>query len=146
VPTIVDLVRLHPYQYVSFNRIAAGIGTASHRYMLDYWGLGLNEAAAGLRRRIDEQHLAPPAGRKWKVAVCGPADIVPDILGSNFDADNDPRGADFALSMGTYYCARLKAPILATAQREGVVFARAYDLRGLSFATTYFDPDKDWKP
>lgn len=132
---ISDLVRLHPYQYVLFNRLAGGVKTANHRYMLDYWGLGLTEAANGLREWIKDAHVPPPSDGKWKVAMCGPAALIPYILGDEFTA-HAAMGADFALSMGTYYCADLDAPIVATAERDNVIFARAYDLRGRSIATT----------
>lgn len=32
--------------------------------------------------------------------------------------------------LGTFYCAKLDAPVMAEIVREDVVFARAYDLRG----------------
>jgi hypothetical protein len=35
-----------------------------------------------------------------------------------------------ALSLGTFYCAQLDAPLLSEITRDGVSFARAYDLRG----------------
>ena len=35
---------------------------------------------------------------------------------------------------------QIVAPVLAESEREGVVFARAYDLRGNSYVTTYAYP------
>src|SRR6185503_16044519 len=37
LPPIIDMVRLHPYQYTHFNRIAGGVSAANANYMLDYW-------------------------------------------------------------------------------------------------------------
>ncbi|MBX6426470.1 MAG: hypothetical protein IRZ09_11185 [Variibacter sp.] len=34
--------------------------------------------------------------------------------------------------LGVFYCRQLDAPLIAEVRREGVVFARAYDLRGRS--------------
>ncbi len=33
-----DSIRLHPYQYVSFNRLTGGIPGAAPLFELDYWG------------------------------------------------------------------------------------------------------------
>jgi hypothetical protein len=132
-----QLIRIHPYQYALFNHFAGGLEGARNHYMLDYWGLGFKEASEELLQKLKQQRVAEPKGRKWKVAVCGPAQTVSYELGPKFEATNDPKGADFALSLGTFYCAKLDAPILAKAEREGIVFARAYDLRGKTVASTY---------
>jgi hypothetical protein len=143
--TVVDLVRIHPYQYTLFNHLAGGMRSAQNRYMLDYWGLGLKEVTESLIERLEETSIEPPQNRKWKVAVCGPSHIVGFELGPTFEATNDAKGADFAITLGTYYCAKLDRPVLAEAERDGVVFARAYDLRGRPIASTYIPPD-DEKP
>jgi hypothetical protein len=135
--TIVDMVRIHPYQYALFNQTAGGLRGAADRYMLDYWGLGFKEASETLLEKIKEQKLQKPANRKWKVAVCGPAAVVALELGSDFEATNDAKGADFAVSLGTFYCAELYAPIINEVRRDSVVFARVYDIRRHSFSTTY---------
>lgn len=135
--TVVDMVRIHPYQYALFNQMAGGVRGASDRYMLDYWALGFKEASETLLEKIKEQKLVKPANRKWKVAVCGPAAVVGLELGDDFVATNDAKGADFAVSLGTFYCAELFAPIVNEVRRDGVVFARVYDIRRLSFETTY---------
>ncbi len=135
--TVVDMVRIHPYQYALFNQVAGGVRGAGDRYMLDYWALGFKEASETLLEKIKEQKLVKPVNRKWKVAVCGPAAVVALELGDDFEATNDAKGADFAVSLGTFYCAELYAPIINEVRRESVVFARVYDIRRLSFSTTY---------
>lgn len=132
-----QLVRIHPYQYALFNHFAGGLEGARNHYMLDYWGLGFKEASEELLEKLKKQRTAEPKGRRWKVAVCGPAQTVSYELGPKFEATYDPKGADFALSLGTFYCAKLDAPVIAKAEREGIVFARAYDLRGKTVASTY---------
>ncbi len=134
---VIDMVRIHPYQYALFNHAAGGVRVAADRYMLDYWALGFKEASETLLEKIKEQKLVKPQNRKWKVAVCGPAAVVELELGKDFEATNDAKGADFAVSLGTFYCAELFAPIVNEVRRDGVVFARVYDIRRLSFDTTY---------
>jgi hypothetical protein len=42
--TLVDMVELHPYQYVYFNRlVAGGLERAADRYDTDYWGASYKE-------------------------------------------------------------------------------------------------------
>ena len=49
------------------------------------------------------------------------------ILFSHFHVDHS---GDFALSLGEFYCSQLTEPVLVEVQREGVVYARVYDIRG----------------
>ncbi len=127
---VVEMARLHPYEYVHFNRLAGGARAADSRYMLDYWGLSFKQAGEALRAKLAERGEQPPSGRKWKIAVCGPHPPAVAALGEQFEPTWDPKGADFALMLGAFYCARLDAPLLAEVERAGVTFARAYDIRG----------------
>jgi hypothetical protein len=49
------------------------------------------------------------------------------------------------MMLGEFYCAKLDAPILFDIVREGVVYARVYDIRGRSISTllTVRGPDTD---
>ena len=137
---IIEMMRLHPYEYVHFNRIAGGIRGAHGRYMLDYWGLAFKQAAWSMLAKLGEEGAKPPPGRKWKVAVCGPHPPAKFALGDDFEPTWDPKGADFALMIGEFYCARLDAPLLAEIDREGLIFARAYDLRGKTIEQLFTRP------
>lgn len=125
-----EMVKLHPYQYTHFNVIAGGIRAADDRYMLDYWGLAFKEAAQDLRAKLTESMETPTDKRRWRVAICGPQRPAQVELGPEFRITWDPRGADFALSLGEFYCSQLTEPVLVEVQREGVVYARVYDIRG----------------
>ncbi|HVV63558.1 MAG TPA: glycosyltransferase family 39 protein [Pseudolabrys sp.] len=127
---VIDMVRLHPYQYTAFNWISGGVRAASGRYMLDYWGLAFKQASDALHAYVAEQHLQPPAGRKWVVAYCGPWAPAEVELGKEFDTTWEVNDADFAMELGVFYCRDLPAPIIADIVREGVSYARVYDLRG----------------
>jgi hypothetical protein len=136
---VVEMVRLHPYEYTYFNRFIGGVPGAQGRYMLDYWGLSFKQAAQALTAKIEADKIPKPAGRRWKVAVCGPHPPAQVQLGPDFEMTWDPNGADFALALGSFYCRAYDAPILAEIRREGVLYARAYDLRGTAY-TTVFNP------
>jgi hypothetical protein len=127
---VVAMVRLHPYEYTSFNHIAGGVPGAAGRYMLDYWGLSFRQASLALRAWLAAHDAQPPAGRHWRIAVCGPHPPAQVVLGPDFDLTWDPKGADFAMALGTFYCANLDAPVIAEIKRAGVSYARVYDIRG----------------
>jgi Dolichyl-phosphate-mannose-protein mannosyltransferase len=132
----IEMVKLHPYEYTYFNRIEGGVRGADGRYMLDYWGLSFKQASEALRAKLDaERSEATADDPPWRIAVCGPHPPAAVELGPRFDISWDPRGADFAMTLGEYYCAKLAAPVIAEVARDGVVYARVYDLRGLSFDT-----------
>jgi 4-amino-4-deoxy-L-arabinose transferase-like glycosyltransferase len=130
-----EMVRLHPYQYTHFNVIAGGIRAADDHYMLDYWGLSFKQAAQELRLRLTEGLQTPTDGRRWRVAICGPLRPAQVELGPEFLTTWDTKGADFAFTMGEFYCANLAAPVLVEIEREGVVYARVYDIRGRTFTS-----------
>jgi hypothetical protein len=131
---VADMARLHPFEYTHFNRTAGGVRTAATRYMLDYWGLSFKQAAQELRSTLAARGEVAP-NRRWRVAVCGPQRPVQVELGPDYSTTAEPQGADFALTLGTFYCARLDAPMIAEVVRDGVVYARAYDIRGRQPAT-----------
>jgi hypothetical protein len=133
---VIEMVRLHPYQYTYFNHVAGGVSGARGRYMLDYWGLSFKEASDKLLAKLAERgETQPPPGRRWIIATCGPHRPAQVGLGPNFETTWDSKGADFALMLGEFYCAKLDAPLLAEVTREGVTYARVYDLRGRSVPT-----------
>jgi hypothetical protein len=132
---IVEMVRLHPYEYTYFNHLAGGVAGARGRYMLDYWGLSFKQASQGLAGKLAAQHESKPPDRRWKLAVCGPHRSPQVELGPDFETTWEPQGADFALMLGEFYCATFDAPVLVEVVREGVVYARVYDIRGRSFGS-----------
>jgi hypothetical protein len=130
-----EMIRLHPYQYTHFNYIAGTVRQADALYMLDYWGLALKQASDALKEQITERQESPPAGRKWKVAVCGPQRPAQVALGPDFTIGWDSQSADFAMTLGEFYCKGLTAPVIAEIKRDDVVFAKVYDIRGSSISS-----------
>jgi hypothetical protein len=47
------------------------------------------------------------------------------------------------MMLGEFYCARLDAPVLLEIVRDGVVYARVYDIRGRSITTLLTVPGID---
>ncbi len=132
---LAEMIRLHPYQYTHFNHIAGTVRGADEFFMLDYWGLALKQASDGLRDELVERQEAPPHGHKWKVAVCGPQRPAQVALGPDFTIGWDSHAADFAMTLGEFYCKGLTAPVMVEIKRDDVVFARVYDIRGRSISS-----------
>ncbi len=84
LPGIIDGVRLHPYEYIYYNRFIGGVQGAFRRFELDYWGTSYREAADWLNAE------APAEANIW---VAGPAHLLqmylrPDLnLYSSYEAD-----------------------------------------------------------
>jgi hypothetical protein len=132
---LAEMIRLHPYQYTHFNHIAGTVRAADDRFMLDYWGLALKQASDELREQLIERQEVLPRNRKWKVAVCGPQRPAQVALGPDFTIGWDSNAADFAMTLGEFYCKGLTAPVLVEIKRDDVVFARVYDIRGRSISS-----------
>jgi len=47
----------------------------------------------------------------------------------------DSQSADFAMTLGEFYCKGLTAPVMVEIKRDDVVFARVYDIRGSGIST-----------
>jgi len=56
-------------------------------------------------------------------------------LGPDFAIGWDSSAADFAMTLGEFYCKGLTAPVMVEIKRDDVVFARVYDIRGRSIST-----------
>jgi dolichyl-phosphate-mannose-protein mannosyltransferase len=132
---VIEIGRLHPYEYTYFNWLSGGVRQARERYMLDYWGLSFKQASETLRARLVDRRENKPSGRRWKLAVCGPHRSPQVELGPDFETTWDPKGADFAMMLGEFYCREFDAPLLVEVVRAGVTYARVYDIRGRSYET-----------
>ncbi|RAI38521.1 hypothetical protein CH341_27720 [Rhodoplanes roseus] len=132
---IVSMIKIHPYQYTYFNAVAGGLQGADGRFMRDYWGLSLKQASQALLDALAERGELATRDRKRPVSICGPQRPVRLALGKNYPTDWQPQGGEFAISLNEFYCAKLDAPVLAEVVRDGVVFARIYDIRGRNIET-----------
>jgi hypothetical protein len=137
---VIEMVRLHPFEYTHFNRLAGGVAGARDRYMVDYWALSFKQAALGLKAKMAALELVKPPDRRWKLATCGPHRSPQVELGAGFETIWDPKGADFALMLGEFYCRKLDAPLLVEVTRAGTVYARVYDIRDRSYETLLTQP------
>jgi hypothetical protein len=118
-----DIVALHPYQYVYFNRLSGGLQSAVGRYETDYWGASYKEGLAWVAANVSP----PVPGRPLRVSSCndnsnrridyyrrtwtGAADrltIAPEY-----------RDADVFLAVTRYDCHKQPGDVLHIVERQG---------------------------
>ncbi len=67
LPSLIPLVRLHPYQYIYYNSLVGGVSGAFREYETDYWATSYRAAAEYLSQ------AAPPGAQ---ILVLGPGQLV----------------------------------------------------------------------
>jgi hypothetical protein len=129
-----DLIRLHPDQYLYYNALVGGLEGASRRYDTDYWVNIMPEAVdnlEGFLKRSDRDY--PKPGHRYTVAVCG--ERLP------FEREADPQlkwtedwaRADFFIAPTHMNCDRvLDGKIIATIERLGVPIGVVKDRRTIT--------------
>jgi hypothetical protein len=118
---LADMIALHPYEYVYFNRLSGGLANALGRYETDYWGASYREGFLWLL----EHGPAPQAGKRLRVAMCQQQtqldyliDHVPGAA-ERFRLTK-PDNAQFYLAITRNNCHLTRGTIIHTVERQGV--------------------------
>jgi hypothetical protein len=120
MPGIIDGARLHPYEYIYYNRFAGGVSGVLRKYELDYWGTSYREAAGWLNTH------APDDAFVW---VDGPAHLLgmylrADLqLYSSYEVDRAVR-YDYIVSTSRYnldLVSHTDARVVYTIERDGAI-------------------------
>ncbi len=126
----VNLARLHPYEYLAYNRLAGGLQGTSGRWEQDYWAATLREAAEQLNDFVAREG-DPDA--HYEVAACSEPIQAEAWLDAHFEVTPEWDDADFYLSPTQMDCNNvLKGTVIATVVREGVTLAEVRDRRMLT--------------
>ena len=128
------LVRLHPYEYLFFNRIVGGLDGAVQRYDTDYWVNVMREAVVDLENFIDRENRPLPP-KRYFVAVCGEKLAFDREAGARgrlqWATDDDP--ADFFIAPTHQNChTAIDGKVIATISRMGVPIGVVKDRRHLA--------------
>lgn len=138
--TAVDMISLHPYQYVFFNRLfGGGVARAAESFETDYWGSSYKEGVAWL----SEHYPGKDDGTKIRVGSClyplSTSYYLPrdrfDYLGSYEDAETeaDIVVPDILLATTRWDCHKtFKGEILHTVSRKGVPLLYVIEVSGES--------------
>jgi hypothetical protein len=119
--TVSDMITLHPYEYVYFNRLAGGLPSASKRFETDYWGASYRE---GLNWLV--QHVKPTPGTKLRVASCSCFEETKHYLNviarasDRFEPVVDRNAADIFLATTRDQCQRTEGDVMHVVTRQGV--------------------------
>jgi hypothetical protein len=123
------LVRLHPYQYVTYNHIVGGLRGVHDRWEMDYWGDSIREAAALLSNWTDKQTSKE---RHYTVALCAEPIQGATYLQPGLEITRDWVQADFFISPTQTRCDDVLAgEIIGVVERDGVPLAVIKDRRNL---------------
>jgi Dolichyl-phosphate-mannose-protein mannosyltransferase len=133
----VILVRLHPYEYLFYNRLVGGLEGASRRYDLDYWFSSMPEALRLLEtylRRSEPLEAGRPS-QIYSVAVCGerlPFEKTVKLPQLRWDFKPEWEQSEFFLAPTHMNCdGDLGGEIIGTVERLGIAIAYVKDRRKL---------------
>ncbi len=125
-----ELVRLHPYAYLAYNRFAGGLQGTPGRWEQDYWAGTLREAAGLLNDYVAREG---DADVRYEVAACAEPVQVEAWLDGHFEVTPEWDDADFYLSPTQMDCNNvLQGEVIARVVREGVTLAEVRDRRALT--------------
>ncbi|HSB09689.1 MAG TPA: glycosyltransferase family 39 protein [Blastocatellia bacterium] len=123
--TVVDMVQLHPYEYVYFNRlIAGGLKAASQEFDTDYWGSSYKEGADWV---IDNYLLNTP--ERIRIATCSSDFLTKhyfnrsEQLVKRFEPVDTHEDPSLLLATTRYQCHErkwAKGKVLHIVERQGV--------------------------
>ena len=133
----VTLVRLHPYEYLFYNRAVGGLEGASRHYDLDYWFNSMPEALHQLEaylRRTEPGNTVLPS-RIYSVAVCGERlsfDKTVTLPQLHWDFRHEWNESEFFIAPTHMNCdGDLDGKVIGTVERLGVPIAYIKDRRAL---------------
>ncbi len=117
---LIEMIQLHPYQYVYFNRLSGGLAAAVNRYEIDYWALSLREGMEWLNKNANPKQPIIVAGALY------PANLFAD---PNLTVISLEKATEKGLSKPFYYLPWGRwgfpkqfpeCPIVHRVEREGV--------------------------
>ena len=127
--TIIDMVQLHPYQTLYFNRsFGGGLEKAATQYETDYWGASYREGLEALIR-----HYRPDSSLPVKVANCAVQFQTEYWLSRNPEAyqrfisvkpTEDP---DILLATRRYRCMADPGRVMYLVERQGTPILAIYE-------------------
>jgi len=128
------LWRLHPYEYVYYNRFAGDFKNLQHAWEADYWSSSLLEATRKLQHYVDTQEgkSQTTSSTTYLVAICAEAFQGSAYLDHRFAVTEDWTSADFFISSTNMNCDKvLDGQLIASIDRLGATLAVVKDRREL---------------
>jgi uncharacterized protein YaiE (UPF0345 family) len=119
----VDMAKLHPYEYVYFNRLSGGLAGAQGKYETDYWALSMREGM---------EWVGQNAASNATVVVGGPFYPAKLFAGPDISVVSYNPKEELALPKPFYYIGMSKydydryfddCPVVYQVNRDGVPFS-----------------------
>jgi hypothetical protein len=126
-----EMWRLHPYQYVYFNKVSGGLPAAYMRDETDYWGLSHKEAGDWLNEYVEA--IDPGGERVYKVHQRYSRWMLEAALDPDrFEMWKPREDADFFVSITRFnlHSSYPEAKLLHVVEREGVPLCFLYTFSG----------------
>jgi len=123
------MIRLHPYEYIYINPLYGSVKGAFGKFELDYWGSSFKEAAEKLQDYVAAEG-GVPAGKIYRVAICGPWSAAMIYLPPDYEAVEADQPADFFLSTTRWMCQDMRdGKEIIRIARMGAPLSLVKDLR-----------------
>jgi len=129
--TIVDMIQLHPYEYVYFNRLfAGGMESAAKRFETDYWGSSYKEGVEWVINNY-RPHSAEPV----RVANCEVPFLIQYFLGKKssgrFTVVGPNEEPSVYLAITRWQCHKMiEGKLLHIVQRKGAPLLYVIEAQG----------------
>jgi hypothetical protein len=120
---VTDIVRLHPYEYVYFNRSIGGLPGAQARFETEYWGASYAEGMSWLAAQLNTADRSPV-----RIASCNHDEAIASFLHAHPELakrvklETNAAVADFFLATTRYNCHKTEGQVLHVVERMGVPF------------------------
>lgn len=128
-----EMVRLHPYQYVYFNKMSGGLPAAYMRDETDYWGLSHKEAGEWLNQYVAS--VDPGGDKVYKVHQRYSRWMLQEALDpERFEMWQPREGANFFVSVTRFnlHTSYPEAELIHTVERLGAPLCFVFRLPGTS--------------
>jgi hypothetical protein len=130
-----DMWRVHPYEYVYFNRLSGGLPGEAPRFETDYWGAAYGEALDW----VGEQLTQNP-NSAMRIGSCNHDDAVRRFLARHPEfaprVKLEPRSGDADIFLATtrYNCHKTAGQVVHVVERMGVPLLYVIQRRAIAAA------------
>jgi len=126
----VNMIQLHPHEYIYYNALVGGPGGAFRRYEMDYWSNFLPQALDLLEQQLKAEHGGKPPVRRYMVGLCTKEEILKEYAPSYLVPTKDWRRADFIITTTNTDCDKYAGGrTVIEIVREGAVLGMVKDRR-----------------
>jgi hypothetical protein len=125
--TFVDILQLHPYQYVRLNRLVADQTKAQFKWEGDYWSSAMRAATD----QLQAMNLPKQSEPYW-IGACVDTPQIEPYLDDRFKVTRKWEEADFYISTTNMHCHEvMKGKLITGVQRQGIWLSEVKDRRML---------------